>query len=449
MSSAPLAPRVRSALFDVVREEPGNSSRIALWALGALVVALFLWSVFARLDIVTVAEGRLVPQTYLKIVQPAEAGIVHELRVIEGQRVQKDEVLVRLDPTLASADRRSAASQLALKRLEIRRIDAQLERRPMRIDSGDDATLVAQVRLDGLARERAHHDEIAQEEATRARNVNELAAAREMLAKLERTLPSYEQSAQAYARLAREKLVGELEAEEKKREALEHAQDLKAQVAHVASLESSLRAQEKRLLHLTSAYLATLQVEKSERLGEVNQLTEELRKQGFREGLLELRAPQDGVVKDVATTTIGAVVQPGTVLLTLVPEHEPLRAEVYIRNEDVGFVREGQQARIKLAAYPFTKYGLLGGIVKTISADAAQVDNNVQPTREQPMTGESSSPFKAIIELQRQTLDTRGLHLPIAAGMSVQAEIREGDRTVLEYLLSPVRKIANEAGGER
>jgi hemolysin D len=450
MNTATLAPRIRSALFEFVAADPSNSSRVMLWTLSALFGALLLWSLFAKLDIVAVAEGRLVPQTYVKIVQPAEAGIVRELLVSEGQRVQAGAVLVRLDPTLASADRRSAASQLALKRLEIRRIDAQLAGRPLEMQPGDDAALLAQVRLDGLARERAFLDQIAQEEATRTRNESEIAAARETLAKLERTLPSYEQSAQAYEKLASEKLVGALDAEAKKREALEHAQDLKAQVAYVASLESSLLAQQKKLAQLSSAYRSSLQSERSQRLGEVNQLSEEFRKQGFREGLLELHAPQDGIVKDLATTTVGAVVQPGAVLLTLVPKDEPLRAEVYIRNEDVGFVREGQPVRIKLAAYPFTKYGLLEGAVKTISADASRMNDETSAAgRDTSALRQSPSVFKAIVELQRQRLESNGLRLPIVAGMAVQAEIREGERTVLEYLLSPVQRVANEAGGER
>ena len=87
---------------------------------------------------------------------------------------------------------------------------------------------------------------------------------------------------------------------------------------------------------------------------------------------MELRAPQDGIIKDLATTTIGAVVQPGTVVMTLVPKGEQLYADVEIKNEDVGFVQTGQRAQIKVAAYPFQKYGMLTGEVNRISADASE-----------------------------------------------------------------------------
>jgi HlyD family secretion protein len=338
-----------------------------------------------------------------------------------------------------------------LKRLQIRRIDAQLAGGTLEAQPGDDPILLSQVRSDGNARARTYQDEISQQEAARAQDEAELTAAREALDKLERTLPSYMRTASAYERLASEHLVGALDAEARRREALEHDQDRKAQAAHVVSLESSLQSQERKLAQIKSNYRSTLLGERSQLLGEVNQLAQDLRKQGFREGLLELRAPEDGVVKDVATTTLGAVVQPGVVLLTLVPKDEPLRAEVYIRNQDVGFVKEGQPVRIKLAAYPFTKYGFLEGVVKTLAADASGAGAGAKARESAPSGAATDEPsvFRAIIELRGQTLRAPGVDLPIFAGMAVQAEINEGKRTVLEYLLSPIRTIADEAGGER
>ena len=453
--SASLGLRVRSALFEITARDPGQGTRAVLWTVCVLFAATLLWAMLARLDIVAVAEGRLVPETYVKVVQPAESGVVREILVGEGQSVAAGDVLLRLDHTVAAADRRSSSAQLALKELALRRIDAQLAGRPLEDGASDEPLLLAQVRADGLARERAHRDQVASEEAMRLRYERELASAHETLTKLERTQPSYEKSAQAYENLAREHLVGALDADEKRRAAVEHAQDLKSQSAYAASLEASLSAQQKKLLQLESEYRSSLHQERIQLLNDANQLREEVRKQGFREGLLELRAPQDGIVKELATTTIGAVVQPGAVLLTLVPKAEPLRAEVYIRNEDVGFVREGQSVRIKLSAYPFTKYGMLEGTVTTISADAARSNNDGSTATSARVreTGQPSdaaqSSFKALVSLRRQMLDSRGLQLPIVAGMQVQAEIREGDRTVLDYLLSPISRVAAEAGGER
>jgi HlyD family secretion protein len=143
----------------------------------------------------------------------------------------------------------------------------------------------------------------------------------------------------------------------------------------------------------------------------------------------------------MATTTLGAVVQPGTILLTLVPISEPLRAEVLVSNEDIGFVRAGQPVRLKLATYPFQRYGVVEGHVLTVAPDAGPGD--ASGSTPQPPT------YKALIELEHQGLQSPSGSHPISVGMQLTAEIIERRRSVLEYLLSPVRRIASEAASER
>jgi hemolysin D len=173
--------------------------------------------------------------------------------------------------------------------------------------------------------------------------------------------------------------------------------------------------------------------------------------------LMELKAPQAGTVKDIATTTEGAVVQPGSVILTLLPLGEPLFADVAIKNEDIGFIQVGQTAQVKLAAYPFQKYGLLTGKVVHVSADATEVTG--QGGNGNAGSGSPSSAanpasqvatYKARIALEQQYLTSpSGQKLQAGAGMQVAVEIHQGRRTVLEYLLSPVAKAVQEAGREK
>jgi HlyD family secretion protein len=447
-----LTPRLATALLEINATEPARVSRLVLRTVSALFAVMLIWASFAKLDIVAVAEGQLVPQTAVKIVQPAENGIVREILVVEGDEVKKGQVLVRLDPTVVRADNRSVQGQLALKRLELKRVEAQLAGRSLTRATDDDPAIFSQVQADASARVRTHADAVRQEEATALRMESELLSARETLSKLERTLGSYQRSAEAYAKLAKDQLVGSLAADEKQREYLERQQDLKSHQAYVASLDASLQSQQARLAQLRSGYRSELQAERLQLASEVARLSDEVEKQGYREGLLELRAPQDGVVKDLATTTVGAVVEPGTVLLNLVPVGEPLVAEVYIQNQDIGFVREGQAVRVKLSAYPFTKYGMLEGTVATVSADATRsAPSGSSDSRREGETAGSSrtSPFRARVRLATQELPSLGRPLAIAAGMQVQAEIRQGDRTVMEYLISPVVGVASNAGGER
>lgn len=436
--------RLASALFEIETREPTAGSRLVLKIVCVLFGLLLMWAVFARLDIVAVAEGRLVPATYVKIVQPAEAGIVREILVTEGARVQAGQVLIRLDPTLSNSDHTAVAKELHLQRLQLRRISAELAGITMKREPDDDPLLFAQVDAQRVSHRQAFLDTVAQEVAARERATKEITAAQEGLKKLEVTLPSYRRTAAAYEKLAEEKLVSSLQAEEKAREATEKAQDLETQRAAVAVAQAALSQVESRLAEARSSYESDLHQLRQTALGEANRLEQQLAKLNYQQRLLELRAPQAGVVKELATTTIGAVVEPGTVLLSLVPHDEPLLAEIEIENKDIGFVAEAQPVRLKLTAYPFQKYGMLEGTVRTISADASARDGNA--SQEQQMREPA---FRALIELNQQVLEATEQRLPLSAGMQVSAEIVQGQRTVLEYLLSPVQRVVSEAGMER
>lgn len=127
---------------------------------------------------------------------------------------------------------------------------------------------------------------------------------------------------------------------------------------------------ERRLSQIRSDYRQTLEAERVGTFAECQKLEQEWAKQSHRNSLLELKAPQAGIIKDLATHTPGTVVSPGTVLMTLVPNNEALQAEVWVKNSDAGFVYEGQKVKVKLSAYPFQKYGMVDGKVLHVSADA-------------------------------------------------------------------------------
>jgi HlyD family secretion protein len=160
------------------------------------------------------------------------------------------------------------------------------------------------------------------------------------------------------------------------------------------------------------------------------------------------------MVKDLATHTPGTVVSPGTVIATIVPHNEPLLAEVWVANLDAGFVVPRQDAKIKLAAYPFQQYGMLDGSVRTVSADASDKagDNGNLPKAndtEVPSTAQSQLSYRTLVELKASELESKGQRFKLTPGMQVSAEINLGTRTVLQYMLSPIQKNLHEAWRER
>jgi HlyD family secretion protein len=194
-----------------------------------------------------------------------------------------------------------------------------------------------------------------------------------------------------------------------------------------------------------------LQSERGDIATQLEKARQELAKVEHRQRLLELKAPQEGVIKDLATHTPGTVVSPGTILMTLVPRGETLRAEVWVSNQDIGFVRPGQPAKVKLAAFPFQKYGMVDATVARVSGDSTEAPS--ANTRSDALFGRDRPmgplAFRANLELQTQHLEAGDARYALSPGMQVVAEIKLGERTLLEYLLSPVRKVAHEAARER
>ena len=155
----------RPALVRLQETLPSPLGRRMLWGTLAFLGGLLTWSVFGRLDIVAVAEGRLVPDTYLKIVQPADAGVVKEILVKEGELVKRDQVLMRMDTALSDSDLKALATDYQVKRLTLRRIDAQLADAAFERRANDPPALYAQVQAQYGANRQAYESALAQERA--------------------------------------------------------------------------------------------------------------------------------------------------------------------------------------------------------------------------------------------------------------------------------------------
>ena len=437
-------------LLALQESPPAPFPRGLLYALLGLVLALVLWCVFGRLDIIASAEGRLVPERYVQIVQPAQAGIVREILVREGESVRAGQVLVRMDPVDEGADLAGSRAALAQRSLQVRRVDAELADRPLARRAGDPDDLLRHVSAQLEDRRRAYRDNVAQLDATVARAEQDLASGRQTLEKLRAVNPLLESQARAYADIGKDGYAPTVVVNDKQREYLENTQEMHAQEARVASLAAAVVEARQQRRQVTSKYRADLQNERSEAEAEVNRLTQDVTKHTHQASLLELTAPTAGVVKDLSTHTLGTVVSAGSVLLSLVPEHEPVVADVIIRNDDVGFVQPQQRVEVKIAPYPFQKYGMVAGRVLQVWPDAA--DEDAGPRRgvgAEPGPREASGGYRARISLETQALSVRGHPYPLVSGMQVTAEIHEGHRSVLEYLLSPLQRVAQEGGRER
>ncbi len=436
------------ALVRLREAPPSPLGRKVLRAMLLFLAALLMWMFLGKLDIVAVAEGKLVPDTYLKIVQPIDSGVIKEILVREGEQVRQGQVLMRMDAALSGSELESLTADFKNKRIALRRIDAQLSGEPFTRRPDEPTELFAQVHAQYLANRQAHENALAHERAIYDKATHDLSAATQVHAKLAQTLPHYREQEVAYQKLANDGFAGKLMFTDKQRERVEKEQDLHAQESVIAAARAVILQEERKIAQITADYRRQLQVDRVEVASQLQKAGQELGKQEHRHGYLELRAPQDGAVKDLATHTIGTVASPGTILMTLIPIDEKLRAEVWVRNDDIGFVRQTQPVKLKLAAFTFQKYGMIEGEVSHVSADSAEIGSAPAGQSQQRNSGEALA-YKTLVNLKSQVLTVDSEKYNLVPGMQVSAEIHLGTRTVVEYLLSPVRKAFHESARER
>lgn len=434
-------------ILSVQLKPPHPIPRVVLGILVLLFACGLLWASLGRLDIVAVAQGKLIPSTYVKIVQPPEAGLIHEILVREGERVEAGQTLMRMDTTEVDADYDSILEELKRSKLNLRRIEAELAGTPFVKEPKDSDVLFGEVRLQYESNKESLANAVSEQQAALERADKELALAFETKDKLEKILPLYKQEEEAYLKLSESAHVGMLDAIDKTRKRIEKEEEYQAQDLIIAREKAAMKQTQRKIRQLLSENERHLREQRAKLAEKINRLEADVIKQEHRRSLLELKAPQDGIVKDMATHTVGTVTQPGTILMTLVPLTDTLRAEVWLQNQDVGFVRPGQDVKLKLTAFQFQKYGMVDGHVEHVAADAR--DAGQQTQGEHSASSANPLTYRTLIGLNDQKLFTEMKSYDLFPGMQVMAEIKLGERTVLEYLLSPVRKAFHQAGRER
>lgn len=446
---ASVARSFQPSLIALEQQPPSPLGRKILWVLAGFLGLLLLGSFIFSVDEVAVAQGKLVPSSYLKVVQPAEQGIVREILVHEGDEVRAGQVLMRMDTAIADADNRSVQTEYETRKWQLKRIDAQLLEKAMPVSDGASPDIYRQALTQYASNVQAYEAQLAQEKGALDKARQDLAAAEEVKTKLLQVLPIYEEREQAFNKLTEKGYVSKIDQIERKRERIEKQQDLRTQEFAIKAAQAVINQSQQRLRQIESDYKRQLQMERADASVLFEKLTQEISKYETRQGWLELKAPQDGIVKDLSTHTSGTVVSAGTVLMTLVPKSDNALAEVWVTNEDAGFVHEGQQVKVKLSAYTFQKYGMVDGVVDDVSADATDQPNQSVEDQGAFKAKQAPSAYKARIKLDTQYLEAKGKRYALRPGMQVVAEIKLGRRKVIEYLLSPITGTVQEAGRER
>ena len=429
------------AALELEAAPPSPIGRAILWTIMALLTASVVWASLGRIDIVATAQGKIIPSGYSKVIQPYETGVIAAIRVQDGQVVKQGEVLIELDPTQNQADRDRASNEYRAAKVEAARLQALIAGSTTFVaPPGSDphyVRLQQQLLRDQLAEYRARVDAAQHIITQRTAAID---AIRENIQRLVATVPMETERANAFKRLMERDAVTKLDYLQAEGQRIDKLQELAGQQHKLRQDQAALAEAEKNRRALIAEFQQTKQAELSVLETKAASLSQEVTKAGQKAGLQRLVSPINGVVQQLAVHTVGGVVTPAQPLLIVVPQDHPVEVEAQLENKDVGFVKEGQSAEIKVETFPFTLYGTLPGTVLTVSDDAVPVN------RDKPDEG---LVFATRVSLARGTLPVEGKLVHLSPGMAVTVEIKTGRRRVIEYLLSPVLKSLQESLRER
>lgn len=421
------------------------ASPLPRWSMRIIVVLFacaLLWAMIGHLDIVAMAGGKTVSGGRTKIIQPLEPSVVKAIHVRDGQQVTAGQLLIELDATTASADNRRTDEALDAAKLAATRYQAlldALERDGLpqlaKVDGIDAARQLSEEAL-AVGQWRAYLAKRDVLYATLRQREAELMTTRQQVAKLQGTVRLAEAREQDYQELLAKNFISKHAYLDKQQARIEQQGDLASQQSRIHELTAAIASQRQELAALSANFRSDALDKLREARDQIAQYGEELKKTGRRQALTRLTAPVAGSVQQLAVHTVGGVVTEAQPLLAVVPANETLEVEAHIENKDIGFVKPGQAAIVKVESFPYTRYGYLDGVVETISHDAMQDEKK-------------GLVFLARIRLKQNHLVIDGARVNLSAGMAVTTEIKTGKRRVIDYFLSPLQEHVGEGMRER
>lgn len=462
------------AALEILETPPAPLPVALMLTLCALVTVAVVWSFFGRLEVHAVAEGKIEPTGRSKVIQPLDPGKVLSLAVENGSRVKSGDLLVALEPSEAQADATAYAGDLMNAHAEIIRRQAAtaaanalpdhplLPPPALQFDgsiSAETATreqAVLAADLTQLADTLNNLDkQIAQKSATRERLNMSISFETPLIETLQKRVGMRQETIVKGAGSVAN-LYDALESLDKSRSALagDRGQLLETEAAITELVSEKIKA--------ISQFIADNANKLADAQRKAVDIDQELAKAKTRLARTQIFAPIDGTVQTLAVTTVGQVVTTGQQLMTIVPANSELQVEVYVSNSDIGFVKVGQDAAVKVDAFPFTRYGTLHGKVIRVASDAIdEQDAHRAEANATNLTNSASIPppaapgqhpefvFPVTVSLEEHAMKIGEAVIPLTPGMTVTAEIKTENRRVIDYLFSPLARVASEALHEK
>lgn len=415
-------------------------SRRLLLLIAAAVGVFLYWANSSEIEEYTRSDGRVIPSSKVQIVQSLEGGIVQSIDVSEGDMVQQDDVLMQIDDTRFSSEmgeltqRHSALTAERFRLVAESNMADDLAFPEDLVSTNPRATRAEQelffTRKQQLARELdVLNDRLSQRQS-------ELAELEAQQLKRNKMVEPLREEVELATNMTRSGVFPKIELLRLNSQLAALEGDLAIGEATKVRLRSAITQARSEIEVARSGYLLTARQRMAQLQLELAVVEETLRAASDRVARTMIRAPLRGTVNALSINTPGAVVAPGQPLAEIVPADDGLIIEAYLRPTDVAFVKPMAEVSIKITAYDYLIYGSLTGRVARIGADTITADDGAEF-------------FKVIVETDQSYLGSANDPLPISPGMVAKVDILTGRRTVMDYLLKPIRRAQYEAMRER
>ncbi|WP_027468840.1 HlyD family type I secretion periplasmic adaptor subunit [Deefgea rivuli] len=421
----------------------GESTLLAnavLYASLTLMLVLIIWAVFAEIDQVTVAEGKVIPSSQIQVIQNLEGGIVAQIPVKVGQIVKKGQVLMKLDEKRFSSSLGESTVKHDALTAKMVRLSAEANgtafEPPAELVKSNPQVVEAE-RLLFASRKRELESSVAILQSEAAQRGHEIEGMRAKVAKLEAGLKLANEEYVMSKPLAEKNVISQIDFMHLQRQISDLKGEINEARLSIPRLQSSLAETNGKVAGVYAKARADAGNELSLVKAELDATAATTVALSDRFDRTTIRAPLDGVVKLIKVNTVGGVLQPGMDVMEIVPLEDNLLIEAKVRPSDIGFLRPGQQAMVKFSAYDFSIYGGLVADVETITADS--------------VTDEAKKESFYLVRVRTQTnhLGDDQRPLAIIPGMLSTVHIRTGKKTVMQYLMKPIVKARDEAMRER
>lgn len=406
-------------------------ARWLFWIITTIMIVTMAWLYFAKIDVVVSARGKVIPSGEIKVVQPIETGVIKKILVKEGSFVQKDQVVMEIDPSVTETNLASKINNAQLLKIETTRLTALIEEKEFVTETVHQAPskiIETQVALYKTIKQ-AHKQQVKLVQEQLLQTKQQLNG---LYSDINRINKLYQHTQEREKRLSLVlDIIARKDYEQAYNQVIDYQEQLNMKKHEALGVKAKIAELNQQVKLIKEEYKSKLLESLTQKRKELTLLDAEIESIRFQNAKQLIKSPVDGYISKLFIHTEGGVVTPAEKLMMIVPKEAPLLFKATVMNQDIGFVKPDMNVSIKVDTFSFQKYGLLQGKVKHIADDAIE-DEKMGPI------------YEVLIEPQNYFLEYGHEQYAINSGMSITAEMKVGKRRVINFFIYPLIRYLDE-----